>query len=70
MGLRGQKPSPAVAERNRRIWRSYLLQRVLGYDDKVRACTHIASEFGMTGVAVLEVINTTSPIGCYNEVAN
>lgn len=66
MGLHGFKPKADVTTRNNRIWRAYLMVRVMGFKtrevyDEVSRLTNLPRS------TVVAAVHSSSPVGCYDK---
>lgn len=65
MGLRGPKQSVRCAERERRVWRAYLLHLALGYVERRSVVAAVARTLGIGVDTAHTIVQMTSPDGCY-----
>lgn len=56
---------PDIVERDKLIWRTWLVQRALGYVPVACINTHVASILGISRYTVHNVVYMTRPEGCY-----
>ncbi len=63
MGVRGPKPSARKIKRAKRVWRAWLLKKVLNYDPFTRG--QMAKQLRLKLHAVVEILNRPPPEGLY-----